>query len=94
MVTIARFFSSSLPKALTLFQLEKVNCARCFKDKPSQEASWPISAAKKLEGSVAWSWDLAQVHRTVKGFPTHVLHPKSTRKVAHKIYMRDIGGLI
>ena len=27
---------------------------------------------KSLEGSVALSWDLAQVHRTVKCFPTHV----------------------
>ena len=29
--TCARFVASSLPKALTLFQLEKVNCARRFK---------------------------------------------------------------
>ena len=53
-----------------------------------------LAQQRSLEGSVAWSLDLAQVHRTVKGFQTHVLHPKSTRKVAHKIYMRDIGYLI
>ena len=32
--TCARFVASSFPKALTLFKLEKVNCARCFKEKP------------------------------------------------------------
>jgi len=94
MVTIERFFASSFPEALTLFQLKKVNCARGFEEKPSQEVSWPISVPKSLEGSVAWSWNLAQVHRTVKGFPTHILHPKSTRKVAHKTHMRDISYLI
>ena len=47
-VTIARFIASGLPKALTLFQLEKVNCARRFEEKPPQEVSWPISVLKKL----------------------------------------------
>jgi len=47
-----------------------------------------------LEGSVAWSWDLAHVHRTVKYFPAHALHPKSTRKVVLKTYMRDTVYLI
>ena len=34
MVTIARCVASSLPKALTSSLLEKVNCARRFKEKP------------------------------------------------------------
>ena len=50
--------------------------------------------APSLDDSVAWSWDLAHVHCTVKYFPKHVLHPKSTRKVILKIYMRDIAHLI
>ena len=50
--------------------------------------------APSLDGSVAWSWDRAHVHRTVKYFPMHVLHPKSTRKVVLKIYMRDTVYLI
>ena len=50
--------------------------------------------APSLDGSVAWSWGLAHVHRTVKYFPAHVQHPQLTRKVSHKTYMRDIIYLI
>ena len=32
--TFARFVASCLPEALTLPVLKKVNCARCFKEKP------------------------------------------------------------
>ena len=35
------------------------------------------ASQKSLEESVALSWDLAQVHRTVKGFPTHIQHQQS-----------------
>ena len=36
-----------------------------------------------MDGIVSLSWDLAQVHRTAKGFPAHILHQKSTRAFFH-----------
>ena len=65
-----------------------------YLDKPSQEVRGQLAKQSSSEGSVAWSWDLAHVHCTVKYFPKHVLHPKSTRKVILKNYMRDIIHLI
>ena len=44
--TCARFVASSLPKALTLFQLEKVNCARCVPRQAFPRSPWPIGVAK------------------------------------------------
>ncbi len=52
------------------------------------------AAQKSLEGSVALSWYLAQVHRTAKCFPTHTQHPKSTRKATNECtcYKSPFGG--
>ena len=44
----ARFVASSLPKALTLFQLEKINCARCVPRQAFPRSPWPNGVAKKL----------------------------------------------
>ena len=50
--------------------------------------------APSLDGSVAWSWDRAHVHRTVKDFPARVQHPQSAPKVVLKTYMRETVYLI
>ena len=48
-------------------------------EKATSSSRTPKRASQKsLQGSVALSWGLAQVHRTVKGFPTHIQHQQST----------------
>ena len=47
-------------------------------EKATSSSRTPKRASRKsLQGSVALSWGLAQVHRTVKGFPTHIQHQQS-----------------